>query len=155
MQAQGPFPLDEAKEDDGVEIALALYEQLLELERQQVDGIWARIIKNAFAPLFQGRFDYIAGNPPWVNWESLPQDYRQEIAPLWLRYNLFTHKGYDAILGKAKDDISVLLTYVALDNYLTATGQLGFVITQSVCSRLQEEGKGSDASNSIKVILSR
>ena len=50
-----------------------LYSQLLDLERQQVNSIWARIIKNAFAPLFQPKFDVIAGNPPWINWESLPQ----------------------------------------------------------------------------------
>jgi len=126
------FPMDAENDAEEVQVAMALYEQLLDLERQEIDGIWARIIKNAFAPLFAGRFDYVAGNPPWVNWESLPGDYRQETAPLWLVHNLFTHKGFDAILGKSKDDISVLLTYVALDNYLKEDGRLGFVITQSV-----------------------
>ncbi|MEN6480123.1 MAG: N-6 DNA methylase, partial [Anaerolineales bacterium] len=118
--------------DDQVEIAVALFRQLVELERQGVDGIWARIIKNAFAPLFQGRFDLVAGNPPWVNWENLPREYRQETAPLWAKHNLFPHRGYDAILGKGKDDISVLMTYVAIDQYLKPRGKLGFVITQSV-----------------------
>ncbi|HBY94687.1 MAG TPA: hypothetical protein DEP84_12125 [Chloroflexi bacterium] len=126
------FPLDGAKDEAEISAAVALYEQLRELERQGINGIWARIIKNAFAPLFQGRFDCVAGNPPWVNWESLPGEYRQEIVPLWAKHNLFSHKGYDAILGKAKDDISVLLTYVALDDYLKPDGRLGFVITQSV-----------------------
>jgi len=127
------FPLtDTPADDDEVDLAVRLYEQLAELERQGINGIWARIVKNAFAPLFAGRFDYVAGNPPWVNWESLPADYRQETAPLWLVHNLFTHKGFDAILGKSKDDISVLLTYVALDKYLKEDGRLGFVITQSV-----------------------
>jgi len=128
----GAFPLDADKDETDVGIAVDLYKQLLELDRQEINGIWARIIKNAFAPLFQGRFDYVAGNPPWVNWESLPADYRQETAPLWGKHDLFPHKGYDAILGKSKDDISVLLTYVALDNYLKDNGKLGFVITQSV-----------------------
>ena len=67
-----------------------------------------------------------------MNWESLPGDYRQITAPLWLKHNLFSHTGYDAILGGAKDDISVLLTYVALNDYLKKDGRLGFVITQSV-----------------------
>lgn len=128
----GAFPLDADKDETDVGIAVDLYKQLAELDRQEINGIWARIIKNAFAPLFQGRFDYVAGNPPWVNWESLPADYRQETAPLWGKHDLFPHKGYDAILGKSKDDISVLLTYVALDNYLKDNGKLGFVITQSV-----------------------
>jgi SAM-dependent methyltransferase len=126
------FPLKADEDEEEVNIAVALYEQLLDLEQQGINGIWARIIKNAFAPRFQGRFDYVAGNPPWVNWESLPRDYREDTAPLWLKHKLFSHKGYDAILGGAKDDISVLLTYVATDSYLKNDGRLGFVITQSV-----------------------
>ncbi len=38
----------------------------------------------------------------------------------------------DTILGKGKKDISMLLTFVAADNYLEDRGKLGFVITQSV-----------------------
>ena len=126
------FPLDATKDAAEVDVALRLYEQLRDLDRQGINGIWERIIKNAFAPLFQGRFEYVAGKPPWVNWESLPDEYRQETAPLWAAHELFPHKGFDAILGKAKDDISILMTYVALDKYVRDGGRLGFLITQSV-----------------------
>jgi len=123
------FPLNEAKDAAEIEVAVALYRQLLDLERQGINGIWARIIKNGFAPLFQGRFDYVAGNP---HWESLPDEYRRETAPLWAAHELFPHKGFDAILGKSKDDISILMSYVALDKYVRDGGRLGFLITQSV-----------------------
>src|SRR5208337_1634954 len=83
-----------------------LYKELVRLDKENKNGIWARIIKNNFAPLFVGRVDYVAGNPPWVNWENLPQEYRQSTAPLWQAYDLFQHKGYKAKLGGAKDDIS-------------------------------------------------
>lgn len=126
------LPLDARRDEADLKLALDLYGQLQDLERQGIDGIWARIIKNAFAPLFQGRFDYVAGNPPWVNWESLPGDYRQETKPLWVYHNLFPHGGMDTILGKGKKDISMLLTFVAADNYLKDRGKLSFVITQSV-----------------------
>ncbi len=126
------FPLDGEKDTAAVDLSVKLYERLLQLDIKGINGIWARIIKNAFAPLFQGRFDYVAGNPPWVNWESLPSDYRRDTAPLWAAYNLFPHKGFDAILGKAKDDISILMTYVALDKYVRDGGRLGFLITQTV-----------------------
>jgi len=109
-----------------------LYEMLLELECKGLNGIWARVLKNAFMPLFIGEFDYVAGNPPWVNWESLPDGYRQEIAYLWQEYGLFVHSGMDTILGKGKKDISTLMAYVAMDRYLKANGKLAFVITQSV-----------------------
>jgi len=133
------FPLDAAQDDAQVNVAVGLYEQLLELDRKQINGIWARIIKNAFAPLFQGRFDYVAGNPPWVNWANLPDEYRQEIAPLWQEYDLFPHTGLRARLGSAMDDISILMLYVAVDKFLKSTGKLGFVITQTV---FKSEGGG-------------
>lgn len=115
-----------------LDVAEALFARLKELDDEGINGIWARIIKNAFAPLFQGRFDYVAGNPPWVNWESLPEDYRQETKTLWVHHGLFPHSGMDTILGKGKKDISMLMSYVAMDNYLKDSGRLGFLITQSV-----------------------
>jgi len=126
------FPLDERRDAATVELACGLFRRLDELEEQGVNGIWARIIKNAFAPLFATQFDYVAGNPPWVNRESLPDAYRGSLKPLWAAHGLFSHTGMDAILGKSKDDISVLMTYVACDRYLGKGGRLGFVITQTV-----------------------
>lgn len=109
-----------------------LFERLADLHKRGLNGIWARVLKNAFMPLFLEQFDYIVGNPPWINWESLPSGYREQLAPMWQRYALFEHKGFDAILGKAKDDVSALMTYVAADRYLKIGGKLAFVITQSV-----------------------
>lgn len=108
------------------------YEKLVELEAKGINGIWARIIKNAFAPLFVGTFHLIVGNPPWVNWESLPQEYRDKTIGIWKKYDLFEHTGLRARLGSAKDDISVLMTYVTIDKYLRDKGQLCFVITQTL-----------------------
>jgi SAM-dependent methyltransferase len=84
-----------------------------------------------FKPPEIGQFDYIAGNPPWVNWETLPIDYRQATKYLWEQYQLFPHTGFESILGKGKKDISLLLTYVSMDNYLADTGKLGFIITEA------------------------
>jgi SAM-dependent methyltransferase len=117
---------------DDLAVLSETYARLLDLEQKGINGIWARIIKNAFAPLFMGEFDFIAGNPPWVNWEALPQEYREATAPLWQKYNLFEHTGLRARLGSAKDDISVLMTYVAIDKYLKDKGKLCFVITQTL-----------------------
>lgn len=67
-----------------------------------------------------------------MNWESLPEQYRLEIKPLWVKYGLFPHGGMDTILGKGKKDISMIMIYVAMDKYLKKSGKLGFIITQSV-----------------------
>lgn len=110
----------------------SLFEKLKELHAQKRNGIWARIIKNAFAPLFIPKVDFVVGNPPWINWESLPDEYRKSTFDLWKRYGLFRHTGYKAKLGGAKDDISILMSYVCHDTFLKDSGKLGFVITQSV-----------------------
>lgn len=84
------------------------------------------------ADLPAGRFDVIVGNPPWIGWESLPEDYRRQLKPLWIRYGLFPHRGMSAILGQGKKDLSMLMSYAATDRWLKPGGKLGFVITQSV-----------------------
>ncbi len=117
-----------------------LYNELVVLDKANKNGVWARIIKNAFAPLFVGMVDYVAGNPPWVNWRNLPADYRSGMAPLWETYGLFSQKGLEARLGAGMDDISVLMTYVAGSIYLSPGGRLGFVITQTL---FQSAGGGS------------
>jgi len=110
----------------------ALYERLFELHRSGLDGLWARLLKNNFAPLTMGAFDYVVGNPPWVNWENLPDAYRKATVPLWHRYGLVPPGGLQSILGSSKMDISMLMTYVAMDRFLNFGGRLGFVVTQSV-----------------------
>jgi SAM-dependent methyltransferase len=110
----------------------ALYRDLRELHKQEMDGIWAGIIRNAFAPLFVEPCHYVVGNPPWVNWESLPDEYRRDTKPLWEHYGLFPHSGMDVILGKGKKDISMLMTYVSMDKYLRPGGKLGFLLSQSM-----------------------
>ena len=131
---------------EGIPIAEAplhieLYKQLVALDVESKNGVWARIIKNAFAPLFVGEVDYIVGNPPWVNWQNLPEGYRDGMKPLWQRYGLFSLSGSAGRLGGGKKDISTLFVYCAVDNYLRDRGRLGFVITQSVL-KTKDAGDG-------------
>ncbi|MFW9778376.1 MAG: Eco57I restriction-modification methylase domain-containing protein [Candidatus Heimdallarchaeota archaeon] len=79
-----------------------------------------------------GEFDYLIGNPPWLLWENLPEEYRKRIKPLWDKYGLFTLKGYDTQHGGGKKDFSVLFTYTCLDRYLKQSGMLSFILTRSV-----------------------
>jgi len=110
----------------------ALFAQVVALEEEGRNGIWARLLKNRFAPLFVGKVDLVVGNPPWVNWSSLADHYREATAPLWQKYKLFPHTGLRARLGSALDDLSILMTYTAMDTYLKDKGKLGFVMTQTV-----------------------
>jgi hypothetical protein len=77
-----------------------------------------------------GLFDYVVGNPPWVNWEYLPNSYKELIKPMWPRLGLVDFKGTDKAFSKV--DLSVLATYVAGDDFLKPTGKLGFILPQSI-----------------------
>jgi SAM-dependent methyltransferase len=120
-------------DDRAVSLTRELYEKMLELHSRGMNGLWARLLKNNFAPLAVGQFDYIVGNPPWVNWEHLPDGYRDSTRDLWDRYQLAgTFRGGRPRLGAVKVDISALMTYTVMDTLLKLNGRLGFVITQSL-----------------------
>ena len=132
-------------QDEGLAVTatvahLELYKELVRLDKENKDGIWARIIKNNFAPLFVGSLDLVVGNPPWVNWESLPAEYRQTTVELWDRYRLRERAAKAARLGNVKKELSALFLYVCLDHYAKHDGRLGFVITQSVLKTGANEG---------------
>lgn len=116
-----------------------LFDTMYSLEQRGLDGIWANVIKNSFAPVFQKKVDYIIGNPPWIVWQSLPEEYRASIQKYWHEYKVFEHKGLKARLGSSHDDLAVLMTYVIMDNFLKDKGKLGFVINQNL---FQSSGGG-------------
>ncbi|MFH1374538.1 MAG: N-6 DNA methylase [bacterium] len=114
------------------EAVQCFYADILKLEKEGKNGIWARFLKNSFAPQTAGKFDYVAGNPPWIRWDYLSQEYRAATLSLWQEYGLFSLKGFQSRLGGGKKDFSMLFTYASADHYLNDKGRLGFLITQEV-----------------------
>lgn len=108
------------------------YNQLLDLEKNGKNGIWARFLKNAFAPMMSGKFDYVIGNPPWIRWDYLSTEYRIATRKLWENYGLFSLKGFETRLGGGKKDFSMLFVYACSDYFLKDGAKLGFLITQEV-----------------------
>jgi hypothetical protein len=108
------------------------YEHILELEKDGRNGIWARFLKNGFAPMTADKFNFVVGNPPWIRWGYLSGGYRKATLQMWQDYGLFSLKGHAARLGGGEKDFSMLFTYAAADHYLVKAGTLGFLITQEV-----------------------
>src|ERR1700730_9805148 len=98
---------DEGLSIDATDLHIGLYKELVRLDKENKNGVWARIIKNNFAPLFVRGVDYVAGNPPWVNWDSLPGDYRESTLPVWDFYKLRPEKGQLGKMRGGKKDISM------------------------------------------------
>jgi len=109
-----------------------IYRRIKELDDQNRDGIWAHYIKNAFAPVYVGQFDFVVGNPPWIRWGYLADDYRQRTLKLWQNYGLFSLSGHETRLGAGEKDFSMLFTYACADRYLKDGATLSFLITQEV-----------------------
>ncbi|MGC9107207.1 MAG: Eco57I restriction-modification methylase domain-containing protein [Infirmifilum sp.] len=118
-------------EDIELKLLEDLYKVLLKLEEEGKDDIWISIIRNAFAPVLKGRYDYIVGNPPWVNWENLPEAYRETSKILWSQYGLAEIKGKTG-LGKVKRDLAMLFLARCFDLYLKPGGRHGFLMPFTV-----------------------
>lgn len=120
-----------------------LYAKLQELHRLDRDGMWWQILGNAFAPVLQGTFDLVVGNPPWVSWETLPEGYRRANDAQWLDYGLRPDSATDGRQASAQVrlDLSMLFVARSMDKLLRTDGRLGFVITATVF-RSELAGRG-------------
>jgi type I restriction-modification system DNA methylase subunit len=108
-----------------------LFMFIRKLEREGKNKIWTRLLKNSFAPLLLEKFDFVVGNPPWINWESLPEKYREDTKKLWDSYGLL-ERTEGAGLGKVKRDMAMLFTARCLDRYVKEKGKLAFLIPFTV-----------------------
>ncbi|MEM4827917.1 MAG: N-6 DNA methylase, partial [Desulfurococcaceae archaeon] len=109
-----------------LDVLTRFYATLLKLEEEGKNDVWVSIIRNAFAPMLKGKFDYVVGNPPWVRWEELPESYREVSKALWETYG---------ILGKGagfKRDLAMLFLARCFDLYLKPGGKLAFLMPFTV-----------------------
>lgn len=104
-------------------------------DNELINSIINNMVEDRLNGMLIPKVDVIIGNPPWVNWEYLPEDYRNKSAYLWKDYNLFNVKG--RALSFSKEDISVLITYITIDRNLKDDGILAFVIRQALFKSAQ------------------
>ncbi|MHA1799203.1 MAG: N-6 DNA methylase, partial [Candidatus Helarchaeota archaeon] len=105
-----------------------------------IDLLSDEIQENLEIPIYQKdsikyqdkNYDLIIGNPPWVNWEQLPKDYRDSLIIECKNFGLFSLKGFESRLGGGRKDFSIIFLYFCVNNYLKLGGTLGFIITQTI-----------------------
>jgi len=125
----------EIKEDEA-ETLKGLYETIWKLEKEGKNRIWLRILKNSFAPLLFENFDYVVGNPPWVNWENLADDFRKPLKELYKWYDILPSNPN----AQTKVDLSMIFTYRCLDRYLIDKGKFGFLINDTAFKAMAGNG---------------
>jgi hypothetical protein len=80
-------------------------------------------------PVDLPRFELVLGNPPWVAWDHLPRPYKDKLARGWLAtVSAFEVSGFSAGLGAANDDVSALVTLLAVDRLAAPDGRLALVL---------------------------
>lgn len=85
-------------------------------------------------------FDYVIGNPPWINWEFLPELYKKDKMTLWKEYGLFSAIRMKKLLGEAKYDVSAVFIYKCIDYLLKDQGILHFIIPLTLLRGLPGQG---------------
>lgn len=116
---------------------IRLAKNLVDLQRNKWNGIWARIISNFLTTANLGRFDIIVGNPPWIDWKNLPQGYRDRIKQLCVDRRLFSG---DGITGGINLNVCALISNVAAQNWLKDNGTIGFLMPENLIFQQSYEG---------------
>ena len=128
---------EEDKKKSILENLHSLAKQLVDLERRQWNGVWARIITNFLSTANLGKYDLVVGNPPWVDWKSLPSGYRDKIKALCISRHLFSGDGRT---GGINLNICALITNVAAQNWLSENGMMALLMPEPLIFQQSYEG---------------
>lgn len=115
----------------------SLATQLVDLEKKKWNGVWARILTNFLNTANLEKFDLVVGNPPWVDWKSLPSGYRDKIKSLCISRKLFSG---DSHTGGINLNICALITNVVAQNWLSHKGYLAFLMPEPLIFQQSYEG---------------
>jgi hypothetical protein len=75
--------------------------------------------------------DLYLGNPPFVNYSDLSEEYREGIRPLWTEY-MPVKKSFSLLLGESRGDLAALVFYHSVNRYLKEGGRFGVVLPDSL-----------------------
>jgi len=73
----------------------------------------------------------LIGNPPWMNFTDLPDDYKTRLKPLFLEYGL-VRDARSLLLGHARTDLAALIIAKTIHSNLAANGEAYFFVPLSL-----------------------
>lgn len=80
---------------------------------------------------FTTKFDVIFGNPPWVNFNVLPEDYREKVKPEYMKFAL-VQKESGLLLGKSQVNFAALIIFSVMSRMMKKQGELVVFLPQSL-----------------------
>jgi len=80
-----------------------------------------------------GKFTDMVGNPPWISWEHVSEEYKVKMKSTFLeKYSLYEKQGNDSRLGIGHDDICVAFMMICSDRFLEKEGRISLLLKQSI-----------------------
>jgi len=77
------------------------------------------------------RFDFLIGNPPWINFSDLPSAYKEATKPYFVDYGLVPDM-QAVLLGSSRVDLAALVIAVVLNDNLAKNGEASFFLPLSL-----------------------
>lgn len=114
-----------------------LINMLIDLEKKGLNSIWLKIIGNYLKSGSIINVDCVVGNPPWVRWSNLPDNYKLLIKKNCRIDGIFSN---DKNSGGVDLNICALITFVTMRQRVKDTGVLGFIMPDSVLFNKSFEG---------------
>ncbi len=111
--------------------------ELIKYEQKKVNSIWLKIFSNYFKVATFSKFDYIIGNPAWVQWSVLPENYRNNIKNNMRLDGLFSN---DKNVGGNNLNICALIANKSCERWLNNDGIFCFLMPKSILFNKSFEG---------------
>lgn len=106
-------------------------------ERNMISPAIVNGIMEFFLVCSLGKFQMIVGNPPWVDWKSLPSVHREKIKNACVSRDLFSGDGRT---GGINLNVCALLSNIAAENWLGKDGVISLLMPQSILFQQSYEG---------------
>lgn len=110
---------------------------LIKFEEKKLNSIWLKIFSNYFKVASYDKFDYIVGNPAWVQWSVLPEIYRNNIKANMRMDGLFSS---DRNVGGNNLNICALIANKCCERWLNDDGVFCFLMPKSILFNKSFEG---------------
>ena len=110
---------------------------LISFEKEKLNSIWLKIFSNYFKVASYEKFDYIIGNPAWVQWSVLPETYRANIKQNMRMDGLFSS---DKNVGGNNLNICALIANKCCERWLSDDGAFCFLMPKSILFNKSFEG---------------
>lgn len=110
---------------------------LIQFETKKLNSIWLKIFSNYFRVASYEKFDYIIGNPAWVQWSVLPEIYRENIKKNMRIDGLFSS---DKNVGGNNLNICALIANKCCERWISDNGAFCFLMPKSILFNKSFEG---------------